>query len=1277
MMILDWTRQAGHQLARGLRQAAIQSVCRPVEVIVLCTVVISCVMYTLWHHVPTPIQMSDKRSVVASTWRLEKDSDRFVPWTEETASHPSDANTAKSQDGHEELRVRLHQLVMMAPVHRSRKSASIEQWTFSAAALRDAVQELKDTLPQLASSIAEEKLATAIRRKSTSSNANMAPTMNDTADSSLNVLRLQDICMRSAQSTGQPESSASNVTALCLRLPSYCIGVKGAVRDVKELRDQYWHRLMSRLEAAVDDDDNIYTRAAHNPSTATIRPPDAAILSYVLDSTRVSSQTDDLLQRWMSMVIDTPMDTSVHRNIEGVKRGFHSFANGHHSHSIYTRAWEASWEIAYNIIAGLSKAGTLELTVVSTAYVLLHVTIGMLFYKLRRIGSRWTLGVAAIMCSIAAFSMALCTTGLLGCSIDLLFFSEAIPFLVVIVGFEKPYALAKAVILAPVPLDDNVPLERLAERQVFNGLNKVLPRVLRDYLFEISVLVFGIVSGVPGLSEFCVLSAATLTFDCLLQFTVFAAVLTLKCELNLVRREREQARNTAQDTDTADSSNTSTTTITTTAGGSSALSVMARSARRRLSGHVRHPSVDGTTRRLNVLRPFLSERNAKNGTTGSTNSDATQSVVVARCKLFMMIAFMGMHIFNICSAFHGHLPRPGAEIDLSNVVMAVTGHLRPENPIIHGPLMALVADYRQSNEQRPLVVELTTPIVFEAQRIDQEFSFAETLMTVIIDSFGGPLRGHARNATYEQLLTIGLFVSLMANWYLYSGDSRRGRRRQEQHPHSSIVSDSPTEDVISKEKALLQSTPAPASKASSTDNTATTSTVMTTVAVVQPNINNITTKTETPIYKQGDTNDNRSEEACLALLASTPSELTDEEVIMLVQSNKLPGYALEKRLGDFERAVKIRRAVTSRASITGTLENSNLPMQHYDYARVIGQCCENVIGYTPIPIGVAGPIRIDGKLYHIPMTTTEGCLVASTSRGCKAISAGGKSATTVVVNDGMTRGPAAAECKLWIDNGEGFAVMLAGRLAFIRFKATTGDAMGMNMISKGVEKALSTLGERYADMQIVSISGNTCSDKKPAAVNWIEGRGKSTLAECTISGDIVRSVLKTTVADLNLIGSAMAGSVGGFNAHASNILTAIYLATGQDPAQNVESSQCITLMQAVNDGQDLHISCTMPCIEVGTIGGGTQLPAQAACLDMLGVRGAHATLPGDNARQLARIICASVMAGELSLCAALAAGHLVKSHMAHNRAAPTAANTAATPSTTNSSSPVPGSCLRS
>ncbi|KAM7519931.1 hypothetical protein LguiB_018893 [Lonicera macranthoides] len=216
--------------------------------------------------------------------------------------------------------------------------------------------------------------------------------------------------------------------------------------------------------------------------------------------------------------------------------------------------------------------------------------------------------------------------------------------------------------------------------------------------------------------------------------------------------------------------------------------------------------------------------------------------------------------------------------------------------------------------------------------------------------------------------------------------------------------------------------------------------------------------------------------------------------------------------------------------------------------------------------------------------------------------------------------------------------------------------MGMNMVSKGVQNVLDFLHIDFPDMDVMGISGNFCADKKPAAVNWIEGRGKSVVCEAIIKEDIVRKVLKTNVAALvelnmlkNLTGSAMAGALGGFNAHASNIVSAVYIATGQDPAQNIESSHCITMMEAVNNGKDLHVSVTMPSIEVGTVGGGTQLASQSACLNLLGVKGASKDSPGSNSRLLATIVAGSVLAGELSLMSALAAGQLVKSHMKYNR----------------------------
>jgi hydroxymethylglutaryl-CoA reductase (NADPH) len=230
--------------------------------------------------------------------------------------------------------------------------------------------------------------------------------------------------------------------------------------------------------------------------------------------------------------------------------------------------------------------------------------------------------------------------------------------------------------------------------------------------------------------------------------------------------------------------------------------------------------------------------------------------------------------------------------------------------------------------------------------------------------------------------------------------------------------------------------------------------------------------------------------------------------------------------------------------------------------------------------------------------------------------------------------------------------------------------MGMNMVGKGVDHALSVITDKFEGVEVLALSGNVCTDKKPSAINWIEGRGKSIAAEAIIRGDVVENVLKSSVASLvevnyakNLVGSAIAGSIGGLNAHASNVVTAMFLACGQDPAQNVESSNCLTLMEPANGGKDLYISVNMPSLEVGTVGGGTSLPGQSAMLELLGVKGSHATTPGENAQRLARVIASTVMAGELSLMSALSSGHLISSHLKLNRAkhAPAPAGSPAVP----------------
>eukprot|EP00252_Welwitschia_mirabilis_P014939 TRINITY_DN33019_c0_g1_i1.p1 TRINITY_DN33019_c0_g1~~TRINITY_DN33019_c0_g1_i1.p1 ORF type:complete len:546 (+),score=64.91 TRINITY_DN33019_c0_g1_i1:115-1752(+) len=413
------------------------------------------------------------------------------------------------------------------------------------------------------------------------------------------------------------------------------------------------------------------------------------------------------------------------------------------------------------------------------------------------------------------------------------------------------------------------------------------------------------------------------------------------------------------------------------------------------------------------------------------------------------------------------------------------------------------------------------------------------------------------------------------------------------------------------------------------------------------------------------------------------AEMSDEDLAVSVCNGCLASHSLEKSLGDCKRAAIVRRKAVERMT-RRSLEG--LPVEGFDYDKILGQCCELPVGFVHVPVGVAGPLLIDDKEIFVPMATTEGCLVASTNRGCKAIHMSG-GASTVLLSDGMTRAPVvrfpsakrASELKFFLENPEsaenvatvfnstsrfarlrGIKCCIAGRNLYMRFCCTTGDAMGMNMVSKGTQNVLEFLKELFPDMDIISVSGNYCADKKATAVNWIEGRGKSVVAEAVISGDVVKKVLKTSVSALeelntlkNLAGSAMAGALGGFNAHAANIVTAVFIATGQDPAQNLESSQCMTMMGSVNEGRDIHVSVTMPCIEVGTVGGGTQLASQSACLNLVGVKGANKESPGRNAQSLARVVAAAVLAGELSVMSALAAGHLVNSHMKYNRSSKT------------------------
>ena len=783
----------------------------------------------------------------------------------------------------------------------------------------------------------------------------------------------------------------------------------------------------------------------------------------------------------------------------------------------------------------LKHAETLDIVIMALGYLAMHLTFISMFVSMKRLGSNAWLAVSVLLNSVFAFLFGLVTTTKMGVPINLVLLSEGLPFLVVTIGFEKAIMLTRAVLSASydtrkrtengAPLSPSMTLSSAGPASVLEATQTAIREVgfeiVRDYVIEIFILTLGAASGVQGgLRQFCFLASWILFFDGVLLFTFYTTILCIKLEINRIKRHVELRKALEED------------------------GIQPRVAENVASSN---DSNDGAMA-FNIF------------------GEKVKANVVPKFKLWMVTGFVLLNLVNLATipfrASHSNSPTSS----ISNVLASTS--IDPFKVAENGLDSIYVL---AKSKKTDTFVTVLSPIKYALEKhlSEDEASFFDDY-NQILHSMGG----HVIESIFQSLedpvlskwVLIALTLSLILNGYLFNAA-----------------------------RWSLKETPTPVS----------TPAVPRLAPPSPPAI--VRTERPEPPKANGST---RTKAECEEILKNKQAaHLNDEELIELSLRGKIPGYAIEKTLEDpslmtrlqsFVRAVKVRRAVVARtpqtASNTYTLERSKTPYEHYNYELVHGACAENVIGYLPLPLGVAGPLIIDGQSYFLPMATTEGVLIASTSRGCKAINAGG-GAITVLTGDGMTRGPCvgfptlvrAGEAKLWLDSEDGQTRMkeafnstsrfarlqsmktaLAGTYLYIRFKTTTGDAMGMNMISKGVEKALGIMSTEcgFDDMAIISVSGNFCTDKKPAAVNWIDGRGKSVVAEAIIPGHVVRSVLKSDVDALvelniskNLIGSAMAGSVGGFNAHASNIVTAIFLATGQDPAQNVESSNCITIMK--------------------------------------------------------------------------------------------------------------------
>lgn len=332
---------------------------------------------------------------------------------------------------------------------------------------------------------------------------------------------------------------------------------------------------------------------------------------------------------------------------------------------------------------------------------------------------------------------------------------------------------------------------------------------------------------------------------------------------------------------------------------------------------------------------------------------------------------------------------------------------------------------------------------------------------------------------------------------------------------------------------------------------------------------------------------------------------------------------------------------------------------------------ENYIGMTMIPTGVVGPLKVIGTAaegeYYIPLATTEGALVASYHRGAKACYLAG-GITSICIYEGVQRSPLfkfASIAELghflsWIlqhideykkiaQQNSRFAklvdvkVNIEGNNLIVTFEYHTGDAAGQNMVTICTEAICNYILENVPQKPVLwYIESNYSGDKKATASAFSSVRGKRVTAEIILPRAIVKDVLKATpeaIAEycrLSTFGIVQSGAIGA-HGHYANALAALFIATGQDAACVAEAAIGITRLETTDDGA-LYASVTLPNLITGTVGGGTGLPTQQECLAMMGCAGTGSS------RRYAEICGALVLAGELSIAAALSMGHFAAAH---------------------------------
>ncbi|MDD9195081.1 hydroxymethylglutaryl-CoA reductase [Aliivibrio sp. S3MY1] len=332
---------------------------------------------------------------------------------------------------------------------------------------------------------------------------------------------------------------------------------------------------------------------------------------------------------------------------------------------------------------------------------------------------------------------------------------------------------------------------------------------------------------------------------------------------------------------------------------------------------------------------------------------------------------------------------------------------------------------------------------------------------------------------------------------------------------------------------------------------------------------------------------------------------------------------------------------------------------------------EHFIGTVKLPVGLAGPLRVNGLFanddYLVPLATTEAALVASYNRGAQLLTASG-GASAMLLNEGVTRTPAfafyglaeAGQFVAWAvtqyDTFKQLAeattshgklsdinISIEGNHVYLVFEFLTGDASGQNMVTIATNAVFSYIVDNSPIApENAYLDGNLSGDKKASSQSLRSVRGKKVTAEAHIPAELVKKYLHTTpekmmqFTQMSTVGATLSGTIG-INAHYANALAALYIACGQDAACVAESAIGMTRIEVDKNG-DLYASVTLPNLMLGTVGGGTGLPSQKACLELMGLHGTG------KSQALAEVCAALCLAGELSIVGAFCAGHFSRAH---------------------------------